>query len=51
MEGEVKVGGNHLEVISNAVELKESRNVKMITRVKDETPQGTSPSNKRKRNM
>ena len=32
MEGEVKVRGKHLEVISNALELKESINVKMITR-------------------
>lgn len=32
MEGEFKFGGKYLEVISNALELKESINVKTITR-------------------
>lgn len=32
MEGDVKVGDKYLEVISTAVKLKESRNIKMTSR-------------------
>lgn len=50
MEEEVKVGGKHLEVINNALELKESMNVKMITRPRLKVLREPQPLRQEKRN-